>query len=532
LFKFLHSRWIYIPVASIIIVMLALGAILWHPSLLPKGPLFPPLCSGNFQSARIPIVPTPATSTSHDGEPIGLSVGASVFDLHRSNPNVLQYKIQAAQAVTMNDPQNVVLSLKNTISSDPTDAEAQIYLENWKVLASNRPHITLVVGVSFASTFARGASRGTLQGAFTAQKECNDHNQHDSRKTQIVLMIANIGGNNAADRARSARFVATQIADQAGKDTTIVGIMGWPSSADSINVNHQLKISESQLPMVSPSASSGELEGMSNFFRVCPTNARQAQIAANFMLKKMQKSRVTVLYDQTTSYGNNLATDFIRNIRPNNMVGWESYTGGDPKTLQDALPKILAQKPDAIFFAGYVSDLMVLLKKISSTSYANLLVVGGDAPANTNSYPSPLPDLRNVYFTAFASPYGWDSIDPTPPFFQEYQANFGILTAPTGLPSIDVSVMLSYDAMLTLLHGSGLVLSKYNNTLTPSHLEDELKQITGANAIQGVTGRIAFDSHGNQDQDKVIFVEHIQGTSLVIDERHGCLRVTDTCPKN
>ena len=105
---------------------------------------------------------------------------------------------------------------------------------------------------------------------FTAQKECNNQNQQDNSKTQIVLMIANIGGNSPDDRASSAMFVANQIVDQAVKDPTIVGIVGWPLSADSINVNHQLKIRGSHLPMVSPSASSDELEDMSNFFRICP----------------------------------------------------------------------------------------------------------------------------------------------------------------------------------------------------------------------------------------------------------------------
>jgi ABC-type branched-subunit amino acid transport system substrate-binding protein len=277
--------------------------------------------------------------------------------------------------------------------------------------------------------------------------------------------------------------------------------------------------------MVSPSASSDELEGMSNFFRVCPTDAKQAQIAADFVLNTKHKKRIAILYDQTTSYGNNLATDFTKKI-PNNMVGSAPFTGSESKTVQDALTKILAQKPDAIFFAGYVSDLIEFLKDISSTSSANILIVGGDTPANTNSYTNPIPDLHNVYFTAFASPNQWDDIKPEPPFFQEYKDDFGTLTAPTGLPSIDVSVMLGYDAMLTLLHGTQQALSKHNNTITPPHLEDELKQITGANAIQGITGRIAFDSNGNQDQSKMIFVEHIEGTNLVIDEKHGCL------PKN
>jgi ABC-type branched-subunit amino acid transport system substrate-binding protein len=88
--------------------------------------------------------------------------------------------------------------------------------------------------------------------------------------------------------------------------------------------------------------------------------------------------------------------------------------------------------------------------------------------------------------------------------------------------------MLGYDGMLTLLHGTQQVLST-KNTLTPSELEGALKKITVANPIQGVTGRIAFDSNGDQDPSKMIFVEHIEGTKLVIDEKHGCLRVTDNC---
>lgn len=247
-------------------------------------------------------------------------------------------------------------------------------------------------------------------------------------------------------------------------------------------------------------------------------------MAANFMLNTKHEKRIALLYDAATSYGNNLKSDFAADIPATNIVGSESYIGGDPKTVQDALTSMLNQKPDAIFFSGYVSDLIVLLNDISSVPEANnLLIVGGDALATTNSYTTPLPDMRNVYFTAFASPNEWDRAGQTPPFFQEYQTNFGTLVAPNGLPSIDASVMLSYDAMLTLLYGSGQVLST-KNTINASDLTQALKQITLANPIQGVTGRIAFDSNGNQDRSKVIFVEHIEGTSLKLDAKQGCLQ--------
>ena len=162
------SAW-RLLMTGILVVLLILGGILVFHSLSPKPVPFPTLCSGNFQSAHIAAVPTPATSTSPDGETIGLSEGATIFDLQDSNHYKVQDKLQAARS-WVNNPQNVVPSLNEALKIDQTDAEAQIYRENWQVLTSNHPHFTLVVGVSFASN-AVGASREALQGAYTAPKK-------------------------------------------------------------------------------------------------------------------------------------------------------------------------------------------------------------------------------------------------------------------------------------------------------------------------------------------------------------------------
>jgi eukaryotic-like serine/threonine-protein kinase len=520
-------------ISILLIIMILLMLVLDSCSPSPNPVVFSPLCSENFQSANTSaknaIVPTPATGLADDGEPIGLSEGANVFDLHRSD---FQDKRQASQDWG-NNPQGVIASLQNAIKRNPTDAEARIYLENWKVLTSNHPHITFVVGVSFSSSPPEGSpidyngsSRGILQGTFTAQKECNNQkNWGDASRTLVVLMIANIGGSTPLNSAKSAKVVANQIVDQASKDPTMLAIMGWRLSADSINVNHQLKIGGSPLPMVSSSSTSDELEGMSYFFRICPTNGEQAKIAAGFLLKTKQKKRIAILYDQENAYGNNLKEDFANSLPQSHLVSTEAYTGGDAKQIKDALAKVLAQKPDAIFFAGYVIDLTELLKDLPKDS--NLLIFGGDAFASTNSYSPPIPDLHNVYFISFASPNEWDGTNPQPPFFQAYKDNFGILTVPTGLSSIDQTVMLAYDALSALLDAYQRV-SSMKRTIHASDMVQALQKITGANAMQGVTGRIAFDGTGNQVSGKMIFVEHIKGTSLVIDERHGCLQ-KDNC---
>ena len=339
-------------------------------------------------------------------------------------------------------------------------------------------------------------------------------------------MIANVDGDgNGNINNDSAKFVADQIVDQAHKDPTIVGILGWPLSAATINVNHQLKIRGSNLTMLAACSSSDELGEMYHFFRVCPADAQQAQIAVTFVLKTKQKKKAAILYISNSAWGSSLQHAFAREISKNKgkVVSQESYAAGDQDDMQRAVNKVLSQKPDAIFFVGYAGDLSKLLNIPQSH---DLLIMGANALAITSVYPSPLPP--NVYFTAFASPNQWDGIDPQPPFFQNYKDHFGTLPSSNGLPRINNSVMLGYDGMLTLLHASQQVLSK-QNTINASDLEKELKNITDSNAIQGVTGRIAFNKeNGDQDEHKPIFVEHIEGTNLVIDETHGCL-LKDKC---
>jgi ABC-type branched-subunit amino acid transport system substrate-binding protein len=255
----------------------------------------------------------------------------------------------------------------------------------------------------------------------------------------------------------------------------------------------------------------------------------QVPIAANFMLRTKQKKRIAILYDaKHSALQYNLAMNFAKSIPKSHNVGLESYTEGDSKTLQTALNQVLAQNPDAIFFAGYVTDLPELLKNISHDK--DILIMGGDTLANTNAYPNPPPNLHNVYFTAFATPNEWDGTGQTPPFFQDYKDDFGTVTALTGLSSIDPNVMLGYDALLTLLHSSQQVLSQ-QNTLTPSDLTRALQTIRGKNSIQGVTGRIAFKENGEQE-DKRIILEHIEGTRLEMDESRGCFLLTDACANN
>ena len=232
-------------------------------------------------------------------------------------------------------------------------------------------------------------------------------------------------------------------------DKTIIGIMGWAISEATEDVNYALKGAGSILPMVAPSASSDQLENMANFFRICPPDKDQVKLAASYMQTTMKKKNMAILYDSENAYTSSLERDFAADILPAKPI-LGAFTLSNKQSLQKALTAILRQHPDAIYFAGYVDDLVELLNELPSHTDAPSLIVGGDALAITNDYIGKLPTgLDKVYFTAFSSPNMWDG-KPQPPFFSDFQKNFGQLQAPTGLSGLDVDVLLGYDAMLAL----------------------------------------------------------------------------------
>ncbi|HWS82672.1 MAG TPA: hypothetical protein VN207_00265 [Ktedonobacteraceae bacterium] len=162
--------------------------------------------------------------------------------------------------------------------------------------------------------------------------------------------------------------------------------------------------------------------------------------------------------------------------------------------------KALHSNPDLIYFAGYADDLAVLLVNFPA-SQPNLQVLGGDGLYEPSAYPSSAkPSFNHVHFTAFAYPDEWSILGMNePPFFSEYRADFNPAGAdhvgnPYGFTRANDAVMLSYDATRVLLQGCQNILTA-QSTLTPTVLQYGLTQITGAKALQGMSGQISFGSN-------------------------------------
>jgi serine/threonine protein kinase/ABC-type branched-subunit amino acid transport system substrate-binding protein len=447
-------------------------------------------------------------------EPIGISDGSFAFDTTLADGSL---KSQAAQMYRQNSGNiSPVTSLLNqAIAMNSNDAEALIYQEDLKVVNSGRPYVTIVVATMLSGGNV-SVGRDDLQGAYVAQKEFNDGSKLNGG-VQVRLLIANTGSD-----AAYVSNITRQIEQLSQADKTFVGVMGWPFSSYTLSAIKEL--SSAHIPLVSQTASSDELTNASPyFFRVVPSNNQQGIQGAKYAINTLNAKKVALFYDQQDSYSQSLAQDFQVEFQKEGgqVVAEEMYTVGQPGTLPEKLQDALKKKPDLIYFSGYASDVSTLLSNMSPQS--SLPVLGGDALYELGGYSSSAraSGFTHLHFTAFAYPDEWDVLGDSsqePVFFSEYPVDFDPNSlhqgSPYGFTRADNDVMLSYDAMVTLLSGCNIALSSGKQSITPEDLQQALSKLNGANAIQGVSGQIALGSDGNPI-DKAIVLLYVDDKGFI-----------------
>jgi ABC-type branched-subunit amino acid transport system substrate-binding protein len=465
-------------------------------------------------STQIPVSSNGIGTTTVKGQLIGISDGSSAFDTNRSDGSL---KTQAAAAFTANNISSAESLWLSANGQDSSDAESLIYLENQRVKTAGSPYITLIVGTMLTGVATDvQVGRDSLQGAYIAQKEFNTKN---AGGIQVRLLIANSGAD-----ANNVTAVAKQIVQAAQKDPTIVGVMGWPYSGlaqDAVSI-----LSPAKIPMVSSTASSNALTGISPyFFRVAPPDKSQAGVGARYSQQVLKAKNVAVFIDPADSYSQSLGNGFTQQFTGNSFT--VNYTRGSAGSISAALQQALAKNPapDLIYFAGYADDVSTLLKDLPANN--NLQIMGGDALYSQGGYPAGIQGLTRLHFTAFAYPDEWNLLgyaSKKPAFFTDYPAIYGKNKnhpgGPYGYTRAGYNVFLAFDATLALLDASKNGLGSQTTGLTPDKLKTALSNINGANAIQGVSGQISFGSDGDP-VNKAVLTMHIAAGGNQMDRQLG-----------
>jgi serine/threonine protein kinase/ABC-type branched-subunit amino acid transport system substrate-binding protein len=466
-------------------------------------------------STKIPVASNGIGTTTVNGQLIGISDGSSTFDTNRIDGSL---KKQAATDLTSGNISGAETLWRSASGEDSSDAEPLIYLENQRVKTSGSPYITFIVGTILTGVSADvQVGRDSLQGAYLAQKEFNTQN---AGGIQARLLIANSGAD-----ANNVTAVANQIVQAAAKDPTIVGVMGWPYSGlaqDAIAI-----LGPAKIPMVSSTASSDALTGISPyFFRVAPPDKSQSAVGVHYAQTTLHAKNVAVFVDNSDSYSQSLGTGFSQQFS-GGTVNTVNYTRGDATSISTALQKALSNKPvpDLIYFAGYSDDVSILLKDLPASN--PIAVLGGDALYNLGGYPAGTPGLTRLHFTAFAYPDEWSILgyaSKKPAFFTDYPNTYGKgpnhSGGPYGYTRAGYNVVLSFDATLALLDASKNALGTQTTGLTPDKLKTALSNIKGAKAIQGVSGQISFGPDGNP-MNKAVVTMHVAKGGNQMDPQLG-----------
>jgi ABC-type branched-subunit amino acid transport system substrate-binding protein len=523
-------------VASILCIILALIVV----AVLVLTRMPPPSSSCELESDGTGIC------QMNDANRVGLSDGKFVFNESSKGAYLKEQAAQALKEGRGKDASSDWEAAVNATSSDSeatsSDTEALIYREDQRVVLDKHPHVTFVIGTMFSEDYQDGLSSSLLQGAYLFQYK---HNMGEIKSSLpggalIRLLIANSGS-----QPQWSVKAADMVVDARKKDKTILGVLGWPTTAATQAAINTFVTN--RIPIVSASATGDTIvksSPSSYFFRVTVPNKQQMSLLVPY-LYNIEKLRRPVIVTSGDSYSTNLSEDFQSQFQKishqNQVIPTVNYSDNDtPATLTQKIQDAFKGNtpPDFLFFASpSYDDMVTALKALPSVNatdanglrLSRVKIVMGSAGYELTEYPEALTNHDRLIFSSPAFPDTWGILSPgpKPSFFEDYKNTFNPngsrkKGSPYGFSRPNAFVMLSYDAMMTLLEGCRNALGQVWRQLGPDELAQGLRQITVSQPVYGVTGRIAFAANGDP-VDKLVMVLRVYPTGHKLQAYSGYL---------
>ncbi len=249
-------------------------------------------------------------------------------------------------------------------------------------------------------------------------------------------------------------------------------VIGGASSTESLSM---LPIADdNKVVQISPISSSPDLTKKDYFFRICPSDAFQAIIMANWMNELLVK-KVGILYINN-SWGSSLKEGFTKIFSElgGQITLNETFNEGD-KDLKTQLTKIIHSEPDAIYCISYGPEGGIMLKQSKELGY-DKKIFGADVWSSPELLTSAGSAAEGVYLIKPA-----EYKDSTYLKFQEkYKNKYNEVP--------DVYAAYSYD--LTFIIANAL----RNGKKTGEEIKEYLLAMP---AYEGATGTTKFDEFGD-----------------------------------
>ncbi|MGH7529991.1 MAG: ABC transporter substrate-binding protein [Gemmatimonadales bacterium] len=309
-----------------------------------------------------------------------------------------------------------------------------------------------------------------------------------------------VGGRQLALRIRDdsgQAEVAIRVALELARDPAVVAVVGHLTSGTSLAAGRVYGAGTAPVAMLSPSASSPDLSGVSPWvFRVCPTDLSHGAQLARFARQRLGARRAGLIYVDD-DYGRGLRMSFAAEFR---------RLGGEIVSEDPSLPSTSSLEPylsrlrqrggvDVLMLATERGGAELALREMGQLgAAARWPVLGGDALTGieapgvrvSSAYLPDRPGERNAAFVAaYARAYGGERPDHR------------------GAGAYDIVHLLAQ------------VIAEAGGDRRA--VRDRLARIGGdLPAFEGVTGTIAFDARGDVPEKPVV-IGIVQGGRLVTE---------------
>jgi len=316
--------------------------------------------------------------------------------------------------------------------------------------------------------------QGTDQAIRIAVEERNARGGVRGRPIELITL-------DDASKAAEAGTVVTRLITEYHVDA----ILGEVASAASLAGGRVAQ--RYGVPMITPSSVAASITQLGDrISRVCFLNGFQGYAVAKFAHDNLHATRVGILYDQSSAYSTDLASEFRKSFTAlgGTITTSQAYTAGDVN-LSAQLQSLKDTSPQAIFLPGYYTDAgnySIQARKIGIT----VPILGGDGWDSPKLAELGGPAMEGNYY---ATHYAFDEDLPAVRgFVATFKAHYG-----AGPDALDA---LGYDAANVLFAAMDRAKSLDGAELA--------RAIAATRDFAGVTGKITLDEGRNPVKSAVI----------------------------
>jgi len=227
-------------------------------------------------------------------------------------------------------------------------------------------------------------------------------------------------------------------------------------------------------------------------FRMCATDDVMGELLAGFARDELRAKRAAVLYEVGRTYSQRLARSFIARFSDDvaGHVVAEFFYLALETDFRPQLNRIREFRPDVLFVPGSFPDATLVAAQAEQVGL-RVTMLGGDAWSSPLLFQKGGPP-GEAYYVELCS--------PAPEFERRYEEAEG--QEPPGCRAV-----LAYDAVRVIAAGLRSLGRLPDEALDAGIAETRrrLRDAVARNEVDGATGRIRFDAHGDRKQGVALY---------------------------